>query len=161
MKKSISALFALILTLSLCLNLTACTGSQKLTLVNYKDYLSFNISDNYTSQSVDVGHWGSQSRKTALSFTVWSNGVSSNFNYNNVTIKVRIYGTYGIADLRSISDSPDSYENFELFVNLNPNISGATLGGVETEKISGNGKAIVSCDYSYEIVSISGTVSPA
>ena len=159
MKRIISIILVLVLSLS---SLCACGGKgTSLTRANYKDYIYFNIREQYIKKSVDVGHWGSQTRNTDLYFTVWSNGTSSNFNYNNVKIKLRIYGSYGIADLKSISDSPDEMKTFEIFVELSPNISGQTPYGIDSQKISGNGKAIVRCEFQYEVVSISGTVTPA
>lgn len=158
MKKTVSVLLVLVICMSIC----ACgSGGTSLTLTNYKEYFNFTIDDMYQTRSVDIGHWGTWSRNTDLYFKVWSRGASSNFNYNNVKIKVRIYGSYGLADLKSISDSPSETRNFEIIVELSPNISGLAAGGVESQRISGNGKAIVTCNYQYEIVSISGTITPA
>lgn len=161
MKRAISILLVLVMCLSMSICLNGCAGGTKLSLSNYKTYMSINIHDKYISKGVQVGYWGNQTRNTHLYFEVLSSGESANHNYNNVKIKIRIYGSYGLADLKSISDSPDETKSFEIFVTLEPNISGLTVGGVDSQKISGDGKAIVSCNFQYEVVSISGTVTPA
>ena len=160
MKKAISILLVFIMTLSICMSLTAC-GGTKLTLDNYENYLTLDVSISYKQKSVSVGYWGMRDRTTHICGSVSSQGVSQNFNYNDVKIKVRIYGTYGLTTLASTTYDAKSYHEFETFVEISPNISGTTPEQIEGEKISGNGQAIVDVSYEYEIVSISGTITPA
>lgn len=160
MKKVISILLVFIMTLSMCMSLTAC-GGTKLTLENYENYLTLDVGVSRHYEDISVGYWGTQSRTTYIYGWAQSQGASPNFNYNDVKIKVRIYGTYGLTTLASIDTEAKSYQEFETFVELSPNVSGTTPEKITGENISGNGQAIVDYDYKYEIVSISGTITPA
>lgn len=161
MKKAISILLVFVLTLGLC----ACGSSQsnqiELTKENYTNYLTLRVGDRYNSQSVSVGYFGTQLRDTALFFSAESIAASTNFNYNDVVIKIRVYGTYGTATLASMTDTPEKTETFEIMMEIRPNISGNTAEIVYSDKILGGGYAIVDCTYKYEIVSISGNLTPA
>lgn len=157
MKKTISLIIIIVMCLSLC----ACSTGERLDLNNYTQYLSITTVTHNDSEAVRVGAIPNVSRTVALRPSVKVEGVSSNFNYNNVKIKVRIYGSYGTTDLVSYSQDADagSMKKFDILLELSPNIAGS--GYISETIYAPLGKAIVDCDYDYEIVSISGTVKPA
>ena len=159
MKKALSLILALVMCLSLC----ACGGSSKVTLDlnNYQQYISVSPTNSEITKGVTVGQYPNISRNTALRLSVVAEGVSTNFNYNDVIIKVRFYSSYGTTDLVSYSKAADAgtKQNFDIVLELSPNIAGS---GDVVELINApSNKALVEIDCKYQIISISGTVTPA
>lgn len=171
-----------ILSVVLCvlfigLTFCACGGKETpLTVENYKDYLNVEINVS-TSLSADDNVLASGailkdgSRFVGSAFTklrYWGevSGASSNFNYKDVKIKARIFGTYEgmknmkdypFSDYQSIGDIPFEYE-----AEISTNISGS--GKLETVYVDipddvCTDDSLINSDF--EIIEISGTVSPA
>ena len=174
MKRIISILLCV-----LFIGLTFCACGSKetqLTVDNYKDYLNVDIKVSVSGSADDSvlasgailkdGSRFSGSAFTKLAYWGEVSGASSNFNYNDVKIKVKISGTYEgmknmkdypFTDYQSIGDVPFEYE-----AEISTDISGS--GKLETvyvdipDDVCTDGNLIKS---EVEIIEISGTVSPA
>ena len=175
MKKTHALLLVLVMVLSLC----ACGAKKEtqLTLDNYKDYLTIEaVGTTSTSydDSVDVpglylnnGDYCIGGAKfTKLAYYASVEGASSNFNYNNVVIKIRVFGTYeGLKNAKGFPfvDYQDAGSfPFDHIFEVRTNIAGIGESTWEYEEIPDNmctESSLVNDEY--EIVEISGTVSPA
>lgn len=164
MKKAISILLVLVMSLSMC----GCAGGSKsgeikLTLDNYEQYLKFNACYVDTgSKNVSVGHWGVISRPYKLIANLNVQGTSTNFNYNDIKITILCSGSYGTTTLASVSGDADegSYKTFNQTVVLTTDISGA--GRLYPDLVTApGGKAIVDVVSECKVIGISGTVTPA
>lgn len=153
MKKAVS----LILALVLCLGLCACTAEPKetepagveLTLDNYDDYLEINVEDDYHQI---------EGNRRGLSFIADVTGVSSNYNYDNVTVKVRIHGSYQYVNL--VGAVHYWTNEYNLTIEIDTNIAGnGQKESTQCRAPSGCGIAGYA-DFQYEIIEVSGTVSP-
>ena len=165
MKKMISILLGLAICLSMCFCFPGCGKGKeiKLTLDNYKEYLNIERCSVYEeTKGVPVGYFGTLERCYQLSCGVKTTGASTNFNFNNVKIKVRCHGTYGTNTLVSASLTADSgsIKSFDEIIEVSTNIAGSCSFG-ETLVSAPAGKAIVEVRADCEIVGISGTVTPA
>ena len=155
MKKALSLLLALVLCLSLC----ACgTGTKAdeitLTTENYKDYLTV---------TPHCGPYGTETIVGGKRYCpgVWTEvnveGVSDNFNYNDVSIVVKIYVTF-----EKTIDSDYNYlgsKTMEFEITIDTNIAGDGVSehGLHTLDYYMRDQSITK----WEIVSISGTLTPA
>ena len=172
MKRAIS----LILAIMMCLSLCACGGKSdniKLTLDNYSTYLSVDakmyngsiFEDAVNVQAVNNGR-GIPYKGGSTTFYVYEKlstflevkGASTNFNYNDVSITVRFTGTYQTVDINTCQWDNGNEINTELTVQCNIAGEGNAFG-----KFSGNGGYMYDerADVKWEVVAISGTVSPA
>lgn len=184
MKKTISLFLALVLCLSLC----ACSSSRnssdgtsnggnsnevKLTLENYSKYLSITARVNDPS-AFDGGGLNVQSKNNGagipydggntyyvynyLNQNVFVEGASTNFNYNDISVTVRFTGTYKTVDIQT--SEWDSGNEFSSDVIVECDIAGK---GGKSEKFTGNGGYLLRdmADIKWEVVAISGTVTPA
>lgn len=153
MKKAVS----LILALVMCLSLSACGNKGvELTLENYSTYLNLDIG---SFAPADVEMWNFPGapgcREKYLGF-VNCKGASTNYDYNNIQITVRFFGTGDIF----VNSEKESYE-FDETVTITCDISGKGSKSVDlfagkcaTRMINGDS---VNC--TWEILSISGTVT--
>ena len=174
MKKALSLLLALMLCLSLC----ACGEGSKdieLTLDNYKDYLEVRT---YASHGDDVDpkkvsfydlngkRCGAGRAGTYFTLGASVEGVSPNFMYSDIVIEVKATGKYVACKPGDAETSVVMTDTFVLSVDCDLNVSG-TGSGESTEKYMIPGGLVVptmmyahTCEFTYEIVSISGTVTP-
>ena len=170
MKKTLSLLLALVLCLSLC----ACGSEGKsngteLTLDNYSNYLTVDARLGDLGDGVYVGtanfgtgvsFSGGRTYYLYKGFNCWVGvkGVSTNFNYNNVSVTVRFTGKYKTADRETYNWTVGGDINKEVTVNCN--IAGE---GHISEALSTEGQYVMSdmADVKCEVVAISGTVTPA
>ena len=93
-----------------------------------------------------------------FSSNVTVEGVSTNFNYNDVSLTVRFTGTYKTVDINTRKWNGGNEINSEVTVECN--IAGE---GSIWEDFSGNGGYMLRkmADVEWEVVAISGTVTPA
>lgn len=174
---------ALILALVLCLSLCACGGGSSapkttgtpLTLDNYKDYLTFrvNVSEPSFTEGLSVSNlnFGNGIRYdsdngSGFTFVLYDYfnisasaiGVSTNFNYNDVMITVLVKVNYKTVDIdTNVWTEAAEYETELVF---DCNIAG---NGGESAVLQGTGKNMLGkmMEYSWEVIDISGTVTPA
>lgn len=166
---------AIFLSLVMALSLYACGGKSnetELTLDNYSTYLTVSANVNNPDFEDAVGvhsyndGWGipydggsTLYLYNHLKTSVYVRGTSTNFNYNNVSVTVRFVGTYKTVDLHTCEWSNDNPVDMEVIAKCD---------------ISGNGKAEDGFSYNdecnmynsmanveWEVVAVSGTVSPA
>jgi len=171
MKRTISIFLSLVMALPLC----ACGGKSnetELTLDNYSTYLtvSASVSDPGLEDAVGVHSYNNgygipyDGGSTLylynhLNTAVTVVGSSTNFNYNDVSVTVRFAGTYKTVDLHTCEWGDAIPVDMEVVAECN---------------ISGNGQASDSFSYNdecnmddsmanveWEVVAVSGTVSPA
>jgi hypothetical protein len=169
MKKALSLLLALVLCLSLC----ACGSKEnsngtELTLDNYSNYLTVSArlgdsGDVYVG-TANMGHgvkfsggWTYYLYKE-LFCAVDIKGVSTNFNYNNISVTVRFTGKYQTADKGTYNWTFGGDIDKEVTVNCN--IAGE---GYVSEIVLTDKRYVMSdmTDVKWEVVAISGTVTPA
>lgn len=158
MKKRILGLFLVIVVLATC----SCNSNNEvedfekeeddnsieLTLDNYGDYLDIE----YTCNECNSGD---------IRYTVDVTGASTNFNYNDVELTVKIEGGYSLYDNREQIIQRGVPHECELTVSTN---------------IAGNGSATNTVEYfdpvmeqqylevgktEFEVISVSGSVTPA
>lgn len=162
MKRTIAVILTLVITLSMC-SCSNTTEGTALTLSNYEDYLNISASVTYDTKSATAGHWGVVTKNVSIKGYIRSEGVSTNFNYNNVKIKVHFFGTYGTTTLASVGYSADegSVKTYDFTLEFSPNIAGS--GHITGEPVieAPANKAIVVIDSQYEVLNVSGWVSPA
>lgn len=164
MKKTLSLLLTLVLLLGIATNMTACEKKTELTAANVEDYINFKVWEWYESI---YGGAGPLQKDIVLSFRASAEGVSSNFNYNEVYVKLRIYGSCALAEFDT--DTFMGREEFEAYIHLYLNISGSTNEFAEVQYVVntyygrtlGEAQRITSCYYDYEIVEVSGYLTPA
>jgi len=181
MKKTITILLALVITLSLI----ACGGTNvpsptpepttdpnliELTADNYSKYFDTSYICGCSNPKVSVASAGpyglplGNGRSTlylydSIGFSVDVKGVSQNYNYNDVVITFRCSGTY--KDLVGTKGDTEGEKEFSREITVECNVAG-----------NGNGKASISLSYNHytesslvdaqwEISSISGSVSRA
>ena len=175
MKKVISLILALVLCLSLC----ACGGGSStgtpLTLDNYEDYLAFrvNVSEPSFTEGLSVSNLNSGKgirydidTGSGYTFVLYDYfnisasaiGVSTNFNYNDVVITVLVKVNYKTVDIgTNVWTEAEEYETELVF---DCNIAG---NGGESTVLQGTDKNMLGkmMEYSWEIIDISGNVTPA
>lgn len=157
-------------------------GSIKLTADNYEKYIKSNGENCYPKgeyECVDVsGKKASLKLCDIVYASVTLNGLSTNFNYNDVKIVYKVTGCYErftkkpeqlieYVDLANgyikYSDLATVEENFEFEVVVETDISGNGTGTFDYKIPNGyrvNGKDALK-EYNIEVVSVSGTVTPA
>ena len=184
MKKAISILLVLVMCFGLC----ACSETEsdgiKLTLDNYDDYLEFYAGVHGTQKKeTDKDYWlGAYSSGykfvhddfyTAYYGSVGTEVVAPNFNFYNVTVKVRFTGKVLTILENSDHMSPttvyhdiDFEDTFELNVGGTVKHKNAKIVNLPTNMLilsqlsdKYNGKYNI--DINWEIVEISGTVKSA
>lgn len=190
MKRTISLILVLVMCLSLCAcGGEGATKSNEidLTLDNYTNYMkirgSVGSADFIEIDSIWFGRY-SQSYKlchtyfaTSLSSWISTDDIASNYNYNNVKITIKFTGTVPIVDKNTDRDTKatiiyfpfEFVETFDLMLNGTPKDS----NNVYKPQFDDNMVIIHPAFYDalplnfegiasdYEIVGISGTVSPA
>ena len=182
MKKAISIMLVLAIFLGMC----ACGADTKsneieLTLDNYDDYLKISA---YTILSHDskpntaryfdamdgVG-CAVTDYSSYMSLGVSVKGLSANFLYSDITLEVRATGKFIAVDKNNAYNSTHTSvyfnETFSQYIECKLDVSG-NGNGQSTGKFSVPGDLVIpyhsfypSTDFSFEIVKISGTVSPA
>ncbi len=181
MKKVLSLVLALSLCLSLCFGLSACGDKKiKLTLDNYDDYLKIrpyivlphDIACNraLSFTAMDGAGCMVEDYSSYICLGVKVEGISENFSYSDITLEVKATGEFIAVDKNETKLGHTSVylnETFTQHIKCKLDISGNGTGK-STEKASvPNGLVIPyhfahsSTDFSFEIVKISGTVSPA
>ena len=143
----------------------------ELTLDNYSKYLKIGawISNPSSTEGVNVQAFNSgngiryDGGNTYYLFkyfyhSVTVKGVSSNFNYNDIVITIRFTGTYKTVTLNTNEWTDGGEVNTE--VTIECNIAG---NGSMRDKLEGNGGYMHAemSNIKYEIVAISGTVTPS
>ena len=84
MKKTIAVTTLAFFVLSMCFVFVGCGAKgTKLTFDNYENYLDLNIKQDYENRGVP-SVYGTISEHAAILFRANANGVSSNYNYNDV-----------------------------------------------------------------------------
>ena len=167
MKKVLLSIFGLTFIV-LCL--AGCgTKNIKLTKDNANQYLDISVkcypmdlNDRYGVKNIKItdSFYANQLSKS-FSGTLKVLGTSTNFNYDNVSLKVKIRGTYKA--YKKDSDYKETVtKDFELILESKPNISGNA--DTVSEKVQLEDNLLTHeylIDYDYEIIEISGNVSPA
>lgn len=182
MKKAISIILVLVIGFSLC----ACAGETKtneieLTLDNYDDYLKIWP---YISLPHDIARTNTRyfdamdgtscivmDYSSYICLGVSVEGISENFLYSDITLEVKATGRYIAVDQNYAYNSCHTtvYQNrtFSQYIECKLDITGDGTG-ISTGKVSVPGGLVIpyhsfypSTDFSFEIVNISGTVSPA
>ena len=155
MKKLIALLLALVMCLSLC----ACGGKSnevELTSENYATYLNISSSHSHTGTATIMMIDGGKSPVCypEASGVIKVVGVSSNYDYNNLVIKVKATATYdtytGSIDSKRTGTSTDE-------VTISCDIAG---NGSESFTIFNDTSCkvdVYSINIDWEVVSISGT----
>ena len=181
MKKAISILLVFVMCLTMC----ACAGETKsneieLTLDNYDDYLKISAytvlphdskPDNarYFDAMDGVG-CAVTDYSSYMSLGVSVKGLSTNFLYSDITLEVRATGKFIAVDKNNVYNSTHTSvyfnETFSQYIECKLDVSG-NGNGQSTGKFSVPGDLVIpymsfhpSTDFSYEIVKISGTVTP-
>lgn len=169
MKKALSLILALVLCLSLCAcdNSDANSDEVKLTLENYSKYLSIkakvgnpDIFDGGVKLMHDVPIEGGARSfvYTYFNITLGVEGVSTNFNYNDLSITVRFSGTYKTYD--DAAREWDSGNKLDAELTAKCNIAGE--GSASTKFYPDGGYVLQEkANVGWEVVAISGTVTPA
>ena len=151
--------------MTLLLSLSGCGKKIKLTTENYSDYISVNgwATDEGTPHAIDIPIQVENEYITMLypqiKYSVSSKGVSDNYNYEDVIIKVIAKGTYVSCGFLS-GDEPTTVP-FEKEMILNADIS----GGARVEEVYDLPPDCITTqqliDIDFEVVEISGTLVPA
>ena len=165
MKRVIGVLLALSLML-LCFG-CGDDGSIELTKDNYEEYLKVTARC-FTSGNKSINN---HSYYDSVTGTVDVEGVSSNFNYKDVTVSVRIAGSYYVCDSDGhIEDSQGSNgrDAFDETINVKCDISGSGSGEATKELNERSGVALSVwyttdqfIEAGYDVVDVKGKVVPA
>ena len=182
MKKAVSIILALVMCLSMC----ACAGGTKtkeieLTLDNYDDYLKIWP---YISLPHDIARSNTRyfdamdgtgcivmDYSSYICIGVSVKGISDNFSYSDITLEVKATGRYIAVDQNQAYNSCHTtvYQNqtFSQYIECKLDIAGDGTG-ISTGKVRVPGGLVIpyhsahpSTDFTFEIVKISGTVTPA
>lgn len=160
MKKILFLTMALILCFSLC----ACNTGTQLTIENYTDYLSLGVDCvaggerhfyseiPYINGIPYTGHGYYEGINGAISIK----GVSTNYNYEDVSVTIKFSGTYGAC----LKGEYKQDENFEFEVTCDTNIAGEGYAVELFDLVGGYTTQSEYIDYTYEIVEIKGSVVP-
>jgi len=184
--RKMKKVLAMLLTFAMCLGMCACGGAQKdddsieLTIGNYNDYLDINMTiANYVDPEDPYAYYYPTDIKnshgdivgygyTEVKFGFEVEGVSSNYNYNDVVITGRFNGDY--EGFSFWWDENDDYisidEPFEFDITVKTNIAGNgdNFYILEMDGNHPKGHYYTSKDYfkcDFEVVEVSGTVTPA
>lgn len=180
MKKALSLILALVLCLSLC----ACGEDKKsneieLTLDNYNQYLNIDV-DFVDGNIIKLGKWiivdeagydgvDAYIDEAMTSFGCYAEveGVSQNFNYNDVKVTIEVSGKYKARNRNDLY-KVQSIESFSLTINSSTNIAGGSINNDKVYYTIPNNMAVargmtapIVVDYEFKVVSISGTLTPA
>ncbi len=171
-KKSMVILSVLILTLSI---LSGCGKSKdiELTLDNYEQYLNvsgstgttwdftsghaYNVQHRDGLKRTDGGTSFYIYRQILPTFTV--EGVSTNYNYNDIQITIRIYGDYTIYDAREVTVADTCSVDKEIVIDK-INVAGEGRYDEVIELPEETGTIDDYVNLNWEVVGISGTVTP-
>ncbi len=160
MKKTIALALVLISLLALC----SCGGGTKLTKNNFKTYFKLEPYPDLSDCTTISGYAGFSKMRIACKCSA----ISNNYNYSNVTVKIKVKGHYDYFDqeasyLAGRRVYIDPSVNFESTVKIDIDISGNGEGFSTNEFTVPEGKLIsgiyseaLVCDY--EILSVTGTV---
>lgn len=182
MKKVISLILAIVMCLPLCAcgNNSIGDNSIELTLENYKDYLDIRayavpaedcVANNDSFFDMNGKRCGASSISSYLYVKAYVEGVSDNFTYSDIVIKVRVTGKHILCDPNNVDGFRTMYSrivnaDFTQSLTCDLNVSGKGEGK-STEKYSFSGNEILpdmmfaKCyDFDCEIISISGKVVP-
>lgn len=165
MKKKIKFLVLIIFTM---VSMTGCGLSKKiyLDMNNYSKYIKVNanvycqtLDDRVYVGSLEVadGYYALYLYKT-FKGSLSLEGLSQNFNYNNVKVKVKIngnYKSYKVGDYKN----PES-NNFEMILEADTDIAGNSEEVNEYKNIDGNVTHDQLIKYDVEVISVSGYVTP-
>ena len=190
MKKTVSLILVLVMCMSMCICFSACgNNSIKLTLENYKQYITISASASaqskeYEGNSFLIGKYAgldvvtSKYAKNIYGY-VYVEGKSQNFNYSDIKVVVEITGKYRHCDLSATKNSSAStlrWETFNLKATCDSvDITGCGSGKGQLPLPAGRGIPVLNYgngntryyeeadffEYTYKVVSVSGTVTPA
>jgi len=187
MKKTLSLILALVLCLGLCAcgNTQTMPDGVQLTTENYSDYMKIDASVGYhdfiEGDYIWFGLLGSSGYKqaskvfsTKVGGRICTSEVAPNYNYKDVKITVKFTGTVSIVDKNSGTDNIASVEAlpFEF-----QGTFGLMLSGKDKDEIvaydlplpdnmvavsdsSNVPRDICTIQYTWEIIEITGTVTP-
>lgn len=158
MKKRIFGLFLVVVILVTC----SCNSNNsvedfekeeddnsiELTLDNYADYL-------------DVEYTCNERNSDEIRYTVNVTGVSTNFNYNDVELTVKIEGGYSLYDNREQRIQTGVPHECELTVSTNIAGDGSATNTVEYFDGVMEQKSLEVGNTEFEVISVSGNVTPA
>ena len=126
---------------------------------NYNNYLELNVFDDYETRGVPTVY-GTIQEKAAINFYANAKGVSTNYNYNNVVIKIKIHCIYQENAAWAQSGKLET-KTFDTTLTLKLNVAGtgSVTGTCPASSADRCIHDVVSFDYT--IVDIQGTVAPA
>ena len=186
MKRTIS----LIIVFALCLSLCACAGKKaiKLTLDNYEQYLKVSsralIAKDYEGNSFVIGRATYDFVTNDYGQNIYGyisvEGLSQNFNYSNIKVEVEITGKCYHCDLKAEKDENEKtlkWSDFSFVATCNKvDITGKGDNGGSDKFVlpTGRGVPFLSyangvtryykdsdfLNYTYKVISVSGTVTP-
>ncbi len=172
MKRTLALFLALLMALSLC----ACGGDEiELTLDNYKTYLDVHCS-NQLGGAADYGemvagrHVG-ESVYTAIDSFLVVDGKSDNYNYNDVSVTVKFTGQYvpfSVEVNEQLNKGEVTMEDYcashlepvDITLTANADIIGHGSNGHTIQLPSDLWTYSSSADLTYEIIDVSGTLTP-
>lgn len=163
MKKVISILLVLAMSLGLC----ACDlGGTELTISNIEDYVDISCSiypDNYYKRPINAINgtvYSDEPRSISAHCNV--EGLSTNFNYKNVVITLKVFGEYTKSEILPngfVSGSDAESVSFEKTIELRTDIAGG--GSISQEIFNSTDSIVLSYSIDYKIISVSGVAKSA
>ena len=190
MKKAISIFLAVALCLGMCSMFSGCSSNDiKLTLDNYEQYLKVSASafyeKDYKGNLFVIGRSGAYDYATEnygenIYGSVSVKGLSQNFNYSNVKIEVEITGKYNHCDLTAAKGANENtllWSTFSFVATCEKVDITGTGNNSRNDKFAlptGRGIPVLSyangvtqfyklsdfLQYTYKVVSVSGTITP-
>lgn len=153
------------------LSITGCGGNSnsiQLTKDNYKKYLNIeakcfsgSLEDSYGVVVPITDTYTATRLYSSIVGNLKVSGASTNFNYNDIKIVVKILGTYKAFEKDGDYKTPIT-KNFEMIMESSPNISGNA--DTVIKKINLDDNLLTHeylLNYDTEVVEISGSVTPA
>ena len=155
MKKTLSLIMALVM----CLSLSACGGkSKELTVDNYSDYLNISVKPLFTGKDWLIKPTGSPnsiSCNSQAESSIDIKSASSNYDYENVVITIRVTATYNTYEKFEKTPNVAFADEIALSCDIGGNGTGnlVVFKGIEkTYQIEEN-----SLEYNWEVVAVQGT----
>lgn len=150
---SMKKVLSVFLVIVMCFALAGCGEKNiQLTTSNYKDYLVLDLNYGLGGSSYDIPSVGTVYNALSPNFKIYA--ASSNFIYNNVSVEIRVYGTF---EAYSLIGSYD--KDFDETITIDCNVGGS---GSYTSLLGLDGSTNMrSLNLAYEVVYVYGSVTPA
>lgn len=147
----------------LCLSLCACKKGTQLTIENYSDYLTVDVYCEGGGESHRYEIIKYSDGRQVLTYPYYEGikggisikGVSTNYNYEDVSVTIKFSGTYGAC----LKGEYKQDEKFEFEVTCDTNIAGEGYASELFDLVGGYTTQNSDVDYTYEI-EIKGSVVP-